>query len=161
MILSVQDERMVKMFGKKKADEKTALGNLVEGLPLPSKTDVIIKLTPDAMSINGNGQEFEISFSKLMLVDIKTDVEMEKIVQQSAPGMIIGAATFGLLGAMVGGRVKTKEKRVVSHFLIINYQSDELKTVVIETTKDWYNGAALVDFFRKMKPDSKPIKVEL
>lgn len=148
------------MFGKKK-DEKIVLGSLVDGLPVPENCNVTVKLTPSTLNIMGNNQDFEIDFSKIDLIDIKTDVEMEKIVQQSAPGMIIGAATFGVLGAMIGGRVKTKEKRVVSHFLIVNYQSDSLKTIVIETTNDWYNGAALVDYFRKLKPNSKPIKVQL
>lgn len=149
------------MFGKKNKNEKVALGNLVEGLPIPQNSDLTIKLTPDELSITGSGQEFEINFSKLTLVDIKNDVEMEKVIQQSAPGMIIGAATFGIIGAMVGGRVKTKEKRKVSHFLLISYQTDELKTIVIETTKDWYNAAALVDLFRKLKPATTTQKVSL
>ena len=39
-------------------------------------------------------------------------LKCNRFIQQSAPGMIIGAATFGLLGAMVGGRIKTKEKKM-------------------------------------------------
>ena len=140
------------MFGKKNKNQKVSLGNLVEGLPIPQNTDLTIKLTPSELSMVGNGQEFEINFSKLMMIDIKSDVEMEKIIQQSAPGMVIGAVTFGVIGAMIGGRVKTKEKRVVNHFLIINYQTDELKTIVIDVTKDWYNAAQLVDYFRKLNP---------
>lgn len=121
-----------------------------------------MKLTPEKLSfMTISKQEFEIDFSKVTLIDLKSDVEMEKLVQQSAPGMIIGAATFGLIGAMVGGRVKTKEKRIVNHFLIVNYQSDELKTIIIQTTKDWYNSASLVDSFKKLKPDAQPIKIQL
>ncbi len=140
------------MFGKKVRNEMLALSDLVEGLPIPQSSDVSIKLTPDVLSINGSGQEFEINFSKLTLVDIKSDVEMEKIIKQSVPGMIIGAATFGIIGAMIGGRVKTKEKRVVNHFLLVSYQSDDLKTIVIDATKDWYNAAQMVDYFRKLNP---------
>jgi hypothetical protein len=140
------------MFGKKNKNQKVSLGNLVEGLPIPQNTDLTIKLTPSELSMVGNGQEFEINFSKLMMIDIKSDVEMEKIIQQSAPGMVIGAVTFGVIGAMIGGRVKTKEKRVVNHFLIVNYQTDELKTIVIDVTKDWHNAAQLVDYFRKLNP---------
>lgn len=149
------------MFGRKNKKEKAALGNLVEGLPIQQGTDLHIKMSPDALSIVGNGQEFEINFEKLSLMDFKSDEEMEKIIQQSLPGMVIGAATFGVIGAMVGGRVKTKEKRTVNHFLIINYQSSELKTIIIDVTKDWYNAAGLVDYFRKLKPQTEPIKVSL
>jgi hypothetical protein len=150
------------MFGKKAKNEAVALGNLVEGLPVPQNSDLSIKLTPDAMTIVGCGQEFEINFSKLTLVDLKSDVEMEKIIKQSAPGMIIGAVAFGVIGAMIGGRVKTKEKRTVNHFLLISYLSDELKTIVIDVTKDWYNAAQLVDYFRKLNPTyAKTNKVSL
>ncbi|MGL5972575.1 MAG: hypothetical protein ACRCZK_02475 [Oscillospiraceae bacterium] len=107
------------MFGKKKLNEKVVLGNLVEGLPIPQNTDLIVKMTPDVLTIIGNCQEFEIAFSKLKLVDYKNEVEMEKIIKQSAQGMIIGAATFGLIGAMIGGRVKTKKKSCKTFF---NYQ---------------------------------------
>lgn len=79
-------------------------------------------------------------------------LKWKKIIQQSAPGMVIGAVTFGVIGAMIGGRVKTKEKRVVNHFLIVNYQTDELKTIIIDVTKDWHNAAQLVDYFRKLNP---------
>ncbi len=85
------------MFGKKTKNEAVALGNLVEGLPVPQNSDLSIKLTPDAMTIVGCGQEFEINFSKLTLVDLKSDVEMEKLIKQSAPGMIIGAVAFGVI----------------------------------------------------------------
>lgn len=149
------------MFGNKKKDEKSTFGNLIEGLPVPQNTELNIKLTPDAISLIGNGQDFEINISKIQLVDVKSDVEMEKIIKQSAPGMVIGAATFGIVGAMIGGKVKTKEKRVVSHFLIINYNSDELKSIVLNVTEDWHNAAQLVDYFKKLKPNVTPIKVEL
>ena len=142
------------MFGKKVRNEMLALGDLVEGLPIPQSSDVSIKMTPGALTITGSGQEFEIDASKLTLVDLKSDVEMQQIIQQSAPGMIIGAVTFGVIGAMIGGRVKTKDKRTVNHFLLVSYQSDELKTIVIDATKDWYKAANIVDYFRKLKPTS-------
>lgn len=148
------------MFGKKK-DEMTAMGTLIEGLPIPQNSDLTVKLSTEGLSILGCNQEFEIDISKLTLMDMKSDVEMEKVIHQSLPGMVIGAATFGVVGAMVGGRVKEKNKRVVTHFLLICYESGESKTIVIETTKDWYNAAKLVDLFRKLKPASKPIKVAL
>ncbi|MFC4355346.1 hypothetical protein ACFO0S_09830 [Chryseomicrobium palamuruense] len=137
------------MFGRKKKDEKVALGNLIDGVNLPQNTSVQVKMNTNEVMISGNNQEFLISFEKLVNVDLKSDVEMEQIIEQSLPGMVIGAAAFGVIGAMIGGRVKTKEKKKVSHFLIINFQSDELKTIVIDASKDWYNAAGLVDLFRK------------
>lgn len=142
------------MFGKKKEDAKVLGGVLVEGLPIPENSNVVLKLTPDHLIIKTTkGQEFEINISKLDMIDYKSETEMKNIITQSAPGMIIGAAAFGLLGAMVGGRVKTKEKKVVSHFLIFNYQSGELKTIVIQTN-DGNSAIQMVEFFGRIKPET-------
>lgn len=67
------------MFGKKVRNEMLALGDLVEGLPIPQSSDVSIKMTP-------------------------------------------GALTFGVIGAMIGGRVKTrvgKDRIVPIHSKIV------------------------------------------
>lgn len=123
------------MFGKKKMNGKVIGTTLVEGLPLSEGSDLVVKLTDEGLTliVAATKQEFEIDLSKLALIDYKNEVEIQQIVKQSAPGMIIGAATFGLLGAMVGGRVKTKEKKIETHFVIINYHSDEDKTIVLQT----------------------------
>ena len=148
-------------IGKKKQEGRIALGNHIDGLPIPQKSDLTIKLVPEGLSILGNGQEFEINISKITFIDYRSETEMDKVIHQSAPGMFLGAAGFGVIGAMVGGRVKTKKKRNVSHFMIINYQSDELKSIVVDMTKDWYKGAQLIDYFRELKPNIQPIKVQL
>lgn len=150
------------MFGKKKKNEKEIVGKMIAGVPLPDGTAVNVKLTPDVLTINGSSKEFNIDFSKLETLDIKSDVEMEQIIEQSAPGMIIGAAVFGVIGAMIGGRVKTKDKKQVNHFLIINYQSEELKTIILDVTVNWYKAAGMVDYYRKLNPSStETISVDL
>ena len=150
------------MFGKKKVNGKVIGATLVEGLPISEGSDLVVKLTDEGLTliVASTKQEFEIDISKLTLIDNKNEVEMQQIVKQSAPGMIIGAATFGLLGAMVGGRVKTEEKKIVTHFVIINYNSSEDKTIVLKTN-DGIGAGQLVDLFRKFKPQSTPLKVVL
>lgn len=151
------------MFGKKKKNGKVIGTTLVEGLPLSEGSDLIVKLTDEGLTLiaAATRQEFEIPMSKLTMVDYKNEVEMKQIIKQSAPGMIIGAATFGLLGAMVGGRVKTEEKKIFTHFMIINYHKvGEDKTIVMKTN-DGIGAGQLVDFFRQLKPQSTPLKVVL
>jgi outer membrane lipoprotein SlyB len=150
------------MFGKKKVNGKVIGATLVEGLPISEGSDLVVKLTDEGLTliVASTKQEFEIDISKLTLIDNKNEVEMQHIVKQSAPGMIIGAATFGLLGAMVGGRVKTEEKKIVTHFVIINYHSDEDKTIVLKTN-DGIGAGQIADLFRKFKPQSTPLKVVL
>lgn len=53
------------------------------------------------------------------------------MVEQSEPGMILEAAAFGTLGAMVRGRTKTKEKINVYTLLIIDYVSGEAKQIIL------------------------------
>lgn len=150
------------MFGRKKVTQKVIGANLVEGLPVSEGSDLVVRLTSENVTliVAATKQEFDIDMSKISLIDYKNEVEMEKIIQQSLPGMVIGAATFGVIGAMVGGRVKTKEKRNVTHFVIINYFSEVEKTIVLRTN-DFHGAGQLVDMFRKLKPQSQPINVSL
>ncbi|MGW8381242.1 hypothetical protein ACWB45_00475 [Streptococcus parasuis] len=150
------------MFGKKKKNGKVIGTTLVEGLPIQEDSDLVVKLTDEGLTLieASTKQEFEIPMSKLTMVDYKNEVEMKQIIKQSAPGMIIGAATFGLLGAMVGGRVKTEEKEIFTHFVIINYYSNEDKTIVMKTN-DGIGAGQLVDFFRQLKPQTVPLKTVL
>ena len=86
---------------------------------------------------------------------------MQKIFKQSAPGMIFGAATFGLLGAMVGGRTKTKTKKNITYFLIINYNTDnETKNIVI-TTNDYFKVQSFVKKYKTLNPKSEFNKIDL
>lgn len=70
------------MFGKKKLDGKVIGATLVEGLPIPENSDIIVKLTPESLLfiVVKNRQEIEIDFSKLTLIDCRTEVEMKQIV---------------------------------------------------------------------------------
>ena len=57
--------------------------------------------------------------------------QIRQVVEQPAPGMILEAAAFGTLGAMVRGRTKTKEKINVYTLLIIDYVSGEAKQIIL------------------------------
>ncbi|MDD3049758.1 MAG: hypothetical protein PHR06_01280 [Candidatus Cloacimonetes bacterium] len=141
------------MFGKKKEDMKVIGCTLIEGLPVIKGSDLILKLTGDGVSIivTPTKQTFEISFSKLTSVQYYNETEMEKVISQSAPGMIIGGAAFGILGAMVGGRIKTKEKKTVTHFVVIDFESEGSKQIVVQSN-DFFGAGQIADLFRKLKP---------
>ena len=144
------------MFGKKKQEGKIVGTTLIDGLPLNQDSNVIMKLTDDKVLLiatfaKGGNKEFEIDISKVTGIEYKTETEINNIISQSAPGMIIGAAAFGVLGAMIGGRVKTKQINTVSHFLIINYQSGEDKQIILQTNDG--NGAkSISEHFRQLNP---------
>lgn len=144
------------MFGKKK--DFIVLGaTLIDGLPINQGSDVIVKLTADRLLfiVVTTKQEIEVDISKLTGIDYKTETEMNNIISQSAPGMIIGAAAFGILGAMVGGRVKTKQVTTVTHFVIVNYTSGQ----IVLQTNDGNSARKISEYFRQLKP--LPDKISL
>lgn len=147
------------MFRKKK--ENVSVGNLIDGLPIPQNTVVLSKLLPDKLEMKaliGTKKEdwktFELPLEKIDSMQIVNEKEIQKIVSQSAPGMIIGAAAFGILGAMVGGRVKTKEKVKISTLLLIDYTSEEKKQILLNVTSSVNESSKLVKEFKVIKPTS-------
>ncbi len=143
------------MFGKKNKNERTVWGNLISGLDAPNNADIMFKLTPSGAILNLYMEQktFEINISKITNVQWYDETNMEKILHQSAPGMIIGAAAFGLIGAMIGGRVKTKEVKTTNHFVIINYTSNEQGQITIKTN-DSLGAMKIADYFKELKPDA-------
>lgn len=64
---------------------------------------------------------------------IKTDTEIQQQYISSVGGAVGGAVLFGPLGAMIGGRAKKKTiKNEVHRYLIITYQSPEIKYIGFE-----------------------------
>ena len=80
--------------------------------------------TPRGIEIVANGQQFNLAKDKIIDITIKTDTEIQKQVVSSAGGAIGGAMLFGAVGALIGGRPKTKTTRKISNYLILTYQKD-------------------------------------
>ena len=116
------------LFGKKKKDKVIVGGFLVSGLPEKENSDLMLELYNDHIhmkSFRDFKNEYKISLDKVTDVKFYTEEQIQKIIEQSTPGIIIGAATFGIIGAMIGGRVKTKEKKTTLDFLLIKYDNKE------------------------------------
>lgn len=145
------------MFGKTR--DFAAVGTILEGLPIPVEVTTIVKLTSEGFHIQAligrnkdDWKNFELSLDKVQSVQMYDERQIKQIVEQSAPGMVVGAATFGLLGAMVGGRTKTKEKTVIRNILVIEYQSDEKKQIILDVTNNIKDCTRMVNHFRELKP---------
>lgn len=116
------------LFGKKKKEKVIVGGFLVSGLPERENSDLMLELFDDHIHIKSFRDfknEYKISLDKVTNVKYYNESQIEKVITQSTPGMIIGAATFGAVGAMIGGRVKTKEKKTTLDFLLIKYDDKE------------------------------------
>ncbi|MCH5205689.1 MAG: hypothetical protein J1F09_01965 [Oscillospiraceae bacterium] len=153
---------------KNNAMQKSVSGKLVDGLPIPAQVQVVTKLFNEKIELEaftGNKpsdhQRFNLDIEKVQKVTILDEKQMQQIVTQSAPGMIIGAAAFGLLGAMVGGRVKTKDKVKINRLLLIDYISnEENKQILINVSDSGLQADAFANKFHNIKPQSnQPIQL--
>lgn len=146
------------MFGKKK-ETRSLCGNLISGLPVPENSFVQTILSPDGVAITAlvgkQEHKFNLSLDKVKSVQILNDTQVKQVIEQSAPGMIIGATAFGLLGAMIGGRVKTKDKTVLKQVLFIDYVSDGDKQIVLDVSKAIQSEQAnYIKRFMELKPQA-------
>ena len=144
------------MFGKSK-DFSTA-GTLVDGLPVPANTMITVRLNSEKFYIQaliGRKKEdwptYELTVEKVENVQLMNQTEIERVVEQSVPGLIIGGAALGALGAMIGGRVHTKEKVKNHTILAITYFSGERKQIILDVT------AAVKDSERVLNQDRKSV----
>lgn len=87
---------------------------------------------------------------------IKTDVEIQKQMVSSAGGAVAGGLMFGALGAIIGGRVKTKDIRTASHYLIITYTDNNSKLAYIsfEVTNNLSAAGKLIKEFKQLNSTS-------
>lgn len=148
------------MFGKKKQqNSQLVLGFSIDGLPVPSGTNLMIKLDEQGLTITSPDfkDQYEITLNRIDKISLYSETQIEKVISQSAPGMIIGAAAFGVLGAMIGGRVKTKEKKIINYFLLIDFEG---KQVVIRSTLP-ADAEKMIKLFEYLKPSPNSTIIQL
>lgn len=143
-----------------------AYGTLIDGLPIPAQVRVVTRLFGEKIELEAftgtNHQKFILDLEKIQRLSILNEKQINQIVTQSAPGMIIGAAAFGLLGAMVGGRVKTENRVSINSLLLIDYISDgENKQILINVSENSSKAGDLVSKFKRLKPPAPNQPVQL
>jgi len=94
------------------------------GLPIPENTLCKVYSTPSGIEIVANGQQFNLAKEKIIDVSITTSTEIQKQLVSSVGGAVGGAMLFGAVGALIGGRTKTKDVKQVQSYLIFTYQKE-------------------------------------
>jgi hypothetical protein len=110
------------LFGKKKKETSYSSELMhLEGLPLAQETPCSLTLNPEELVMTSGNSEFRLSISQIDVVDFKTDIEIAHITQSSLAKGVAGGLMFGPVGAIIGSRPTSKEKRTVTGYMIINY----------------------------------------
>ena len=143
------------MFGKKK-NSKQIIGQHISGLENIPNVPVLIVLDESGLKLNvvSLKKEYTITLDKISSINYYHETEVEKHLKSSFVGGVIGAATFGLPGAIIGSRPKEKKKQKVTFFLLIDYADNQL----VFSSEDGFATGEIVDLFRKIKPNSNDIQ---
>ena len=121
------------------------------GFPIAERVMCKVFYAPQGIVIDGAGSSYTIPMPKIMHIGIADSEQIQKSYVSSIGGAAAGAALFGPLGAMVGGRAKEKESKIITHYLTITYQSDgETKYVSFNVSKDMVNANKLI----KLMPEA-------
>lgn len=148
------------LFSKKEKNrEKTYTGIAhITGLKVPEGCNCIVKITENNVIIESLGNEFTLSIEKITNVDFKMDIDIKEYLESSTLKGLIGAATFGTVGAIIGSAPKQKEKRDVICYAIItfiNTKEEHCVLILKDIAANTQICAKLVD---ELKPKIKTVK---
>ena len=105
-----------------------------KGLPVAQNIYTQIFSKPNEYEFCANNMTFKLLKEKVTDVAMTNDVE----IQKSNVSSIGGAALFGPLGAMIGGRSKEKTSNIVTSYLVFTYlDHDEIKYISFNCTNDF------------------------
>lgn len=127
----------------------------VNGLPIAENMDCTITSADDKFIFSSGSMHFELDKSKITDICIKTEQEIQEQYVSSVGGAVGGAMLFGTLGAMIGGRAKKKKvKNETHHYLIITYQSPDVKYIGFEIGLNLASAYVFESDFKKTASDT-------
>ena len=105
----------------------------IYGLPLAENLSCKIEHYSDKFCFSAANTEIDLSLSKITDMTLTTNEEIENQAVSSVGGAVLGNYLAGPIGAMIGGRVKTKGVITTTYFLLFTYIADnEAKYICFE-----------------------------
>lgn len=134
----------------------------VNGLPIAENILCDVFSYPDRLEFKSGSTEFKLMRNKITDICIKTDTEIQKQMVSSVGGAIAGGIMFGPLGAIIGGRAKTKKSKSTSSYLIITYlnNQEEITYIGFDIGNNFSSATKLVKEFRELNTNTK-VQIEL
>lgn len=117
---------------------------------------------PDRIEFKAGTTNIKLAREKITDMCLKFDTEIQNQAVSSVGGAIAGGVMFGTLGAIIGGRAKTKKVKNTTQYLIITYAGEqgELKYIGFDIKNNPPSAAKLVKEFRELNTNSG-VQIEL
>lgn len=144
-----QKKAISNRIDKNNKNLKPCIMKHINGLPIAENVNCNVSMTDNKFLFSSGAMNFELEKSKITDICIKTDTEIQKQYVSSIGGAVGGAVLFGPLGAMIGGRAKKKTvKNEIHSYLIITYQSPEIKYIGFDVGHNFSIAKAYVNDFK-------------
>lgn len=126
----------------------------VYGLPIAENMMCAVYSKTDSLEFEVAGASYQLSKDKILDISFKTDKEISKQAVSSAGGAVAGALMLGALGAMIGGRAKTKTVTQTFYYLIITYRDsdDNIKYLAFDSTRHIDDARRIIKDFTSQSP---------
>lgn len=93
----------------------------IAGLNVPDNCKGAVNISNEKLTMRFAGQVLSLNISQINNIDCQMDIDINQYQKSSIAKGIVGAAAFGVAGAIIGSTPKTKEKREVKCYAIISY----------------------------------------
>lgn len=104
--------------------KRTLNGKHFSGLPLGENIETSLLFNDNDFTVDASGNSFSLPYSRVISMEVASDVEIQKSYISSIGGAVGGAVLFGPLGAVIGGRARERQSKVVEYYLVITYDKD-------------------------------------
>ena len=119
----------------------------VDGLEAAEKSPCSVILNDSSLMISGAGKEYTLPLKRITYVDYIADADKTRYLESSAAKGIMGAALFGVSGAVVGAAPKTKTAHEETGYAVIGYRDAggrEKRIILKDQTVNSYRCSKLV-----------------
>ena len=115
---------LLKFLGRKSAKEFEDIVH-VAGLGVARDCECVVKLDEKELVILCSGMEIRLDYSQIINHEFQMDVDDKTIIENNMLNGIIGAATFGVSGAVIGSAPTIRTEREVMSYLVVTYESSD------------------------------------
>ncbi len=146
-----REERKRKQREKEEQKQKSVFGTHVSGLDIPNATlSVSLSREGVVISVPSMNKDFKLSLDKIQHIGYYSETEIERHLKSSLASGVLGAAVFGVNGAIIGSRAREKEVRKTTYYLLIDHSDGQ---IVIESENS-IGVDGMIRYFKELKPES-------